>query len=58
MLVIGAALGCASCATLDPSSDGERWRESQCRAKYGAPCAELDRQRIEYDLRDVVETGA
>ncbi|WP_299324493.1 hypothetical protein [Parasphingopyxis sp.] len=50
-----AALGCSACATFSPSSDGEQWRESQCREKYGAPCAELDRQRIEHDLRDVVE---
>lgn len=50
-----AALCCSACATLDLRSDGEQWRESQCRAKYGAPCAELDRQRIEHDLRDVVD---
>lgn len=49
-----AALGCTACATLGLPSDGERWRESQCREKYGAPCAELDRQRIEHDLRDIM----
>ncbi|MGP1283980.1 MAG: hypothetical protein ACTS1X_13480 [Parasphingopyxis sp.] len=54
LAIAGMAMGCTACATMDWQSDGEAWRESQCRAKYGAPCAELDRQRIEHDLRDVV----
>jgi len=41
-------------STLNLNSDGEAWRESQCRERHGTPCIEQDRRTIEHDLRDVV----
>jgi|GEM_PF-5205263 len=53
-LTCAAAMLCTACSTLNLNSDGDAWRESQCRERYGTPCIEQDRRTIEHDLRDVV----